>query len=196
MLLNDIGRKYFVDDLPAPTTTHKREKMGDATFENTKQYFSLKSVATGTVNLFDLDSYNANRAFYDTNFTVNSGQTYESLLNEIVTNGYKVWWMKINWSLNNPNSPLMKQSVIKVQKDANGEFVDDPMPLTQIIDIYQSNLNLINIDMKYAPMILDGVNYMQFTYGDIPIELIFFYDRVRKGDLLRNKTLSDKLTEF
>lgn len=200
MLLNDIGRKYFIDDLQSPTTiADKPQTVQNYTFNNYKQYFTLRineKAVTTVVNLFDLESYNANPAFYNNNFTVNSsfanplitndGQTYEFLLNEIVNNNYLLWWMKIDWNVNSATDVAAQQSVVALQKDANGQFQDDYYPLNQVFDIYQSNLNLVNIDLRPSPVLLDGINYIQFNPSGKTKQLVFFYERVKKSSDLRN----------
>lgn len=211
MFIKGHSAVSFIDDVPAPTTVaDKPQDFGGYRFGNTKQYFSLfikpqnifATSPPSPLQLFNSEQYyNTLPKFWYTNYVVANGNYgYEYLLNEITNNGFKVWYVKIKWQFSNLTDPQVQQPFTFNYKDANGNTQSRPMVSIENYDIYQSLFNVINIDMRHAPFLLDGKSWIEYklvqnlTEG---ITLTFFYDSALKSDILTStKDITSSLTEF
>ncbi len=175
--------------------------------ENDKKYFTifLKPTATGTapspIRFFDYENYMANKVWYDTEIVVNGGKSYEYILNQVINNGYLLWWMKITWRFNNLTvEPQMKVPFIKVWKDSNGRECQDEIFTWNSFDIYQQNLTTFNIDMSNNSFLLDGETFLQYELvqdlAPIGMSINMYYKEFKKSDTLKSILVTDKLTQF
>jgi hypothetical protein len=198
----------FIDDIPAPTSIAVPEEFAGYTFSNTKKYFTIHikpgTTAIGAPNplrFFDVEHYNANKLWYDTNVIVNKTQTYEYILNEVANNAYLLWWLKIRWRFSLLTDPQVQEPFVKVYLDANGIEQQEYILSQEVFDIYQNFTDIINIDMTQSKFLLDGVTSLQYRLvqdtGSVGIYFNFFYENLEKSAILNKKNdLTKALTTF
>lgn len=203
------NQTYFIDPLPSPTLVQPAGR-GAKSLSEGKNSFTLRikvvpTLSMGfTVKLFDQNNYEQFQSWYDANIEVNGGnQTYAYILNQVINNGYLVYWAKIRWRFSNfATDNQLKQPFSKVYIDANGETQFDTILGIEDIDIYQRKLEVIDIDLQDSPMLLDGITYLQYSFVQDPapmgMYITFFYKEVDKSNTgaNMNKNLSDLLTSF
>lgn len=208
MLVNRYSGQVFVDAKPAPTTSDWKQSFGGRSFETTKQYFDVKIKggvtpigAPSPISYFDVEAYNADKAWFDANIEVNDGQSYSYLMNQVSNNVYRIWWIKVRWRFTSISDPQLQQPLVTQYIDANGQSQSDSLLDINDIDIYQKRLDLINIDLRNNPILLDGKHFIQYNLvqdtGSLGIHTIFFYEDLKKSDWIEEKNEIDRLlTEF
>lgn len=196
----------FIDDIPAPTTIDKPEIWHGQKFNQTKNSFQIRIIpgttpigAPNPIRFFDVENYNANKAWYDAQIVVNGNRSYEYILNEIVNNGFKLIYLKISWRFSNLYDPQVQEPFYKAYKNANGEYCEDLILSQEIFDIYQNQANVLNVDMRTEYFLLDGITYLQYRLvqdtGAQGISMNFFYEKFEKSQIL-GTAVADALTKF
>lgn len=194
---------FFIDDTVAPTTRPQKQEMEGFSFQNTKEYFSINIDnriipidPTQNVELFNQYIVQTDPSFYSINVTVDGGRAYQSLLNEITNNGFKIWWVKIQYKgvANDPNDLQLKEDFFKISVDSNGQQISEPVIIPTIIDLYQQDITTLNLDMRKLFFVLDGTTYLKFRMlGDRAAKMLFFYTKIEKSDPLPQRSLRSSL---
>ncbi|HON92807.1 MAG TPA: hypothetical protein PKZ07_14665 [Sedimentisphaerales bacterium] len=179
--------RLFEEVAPPPLKNGGSQGLGPFRFPGLKDYFSLNVL--NTVSDFDYHLFdpvtNPAQAPYSTDITSVGGKTYASVFNEVVNNGYEIEFIKIYYPDPATAVNQRREEMYKWYRDSNGQDRRDPLILLNAIDVYQENLNVINLDLRQSPMMLDGTNYLIYRMlKDVELTLFFFYRRVQKSTAL------------
>ena len=206
MQIIDPNKPFFVDPLPAPNTVAVQEKMAFTNFQNTKQYWSIQFPSnTGspaeTFNFFNYEFYRASPSTYN-KLSINGGSTfsYRKLLNLVLNNAFKIWWIKISWRFGSLTDAQLNQPLLYNYKDANGIIKQDSTLGYEDLDPYQKNFNVINLDLRDSNVILDQDRWLEYRFiqsvGLQGATFCFYYEQALQSDVLDEDKELDRLLNF
>lgn len=168
------------------TGTNEKPKEGNLLgheFDSYKNYFVL-NIANRTGSQINFDLFNPTTDVTDpfyTAITTDSPLTYSSLASNIINNGFLLWYIKI--FSDNGNALDSITALNKMCIDSTGETLEFPYIVNTANDIFQRRQDLINIDFRKEPMLLDGKTYLNMTIEpiDADIKIHFYYNKIMKS---------------
>lgn len=184
-------KQIKLDDYQAPLATpYSKDKFYFADFQREKDYFSMTILASFTGD-YNLQLFNAQTDFNDPVYSTKilTDISYRQLLESVCNNGYLVDFIKIAFETNEQ----IDQNISVVWIDANGQTCTYPIIMRNSVDTYQHQPLLVHIDLRKAPILLDGNTYLILPMVDKKsiYKIVFQYrKRILKSEHLK---LIDKL---